>query len=64
MSHGNPFAVEDDNTIFNLMTLACVPEQYVSQILNIDDVGQKLYDDYVKYLGTSKERKKSHVHVW
>ena len=58
MSHGNPFAVEDDNTIFNLMTLACVPEQYVSQILNIDDIGHKLYEDYVK------ERINGSVSIW
>ena len=52
MSHGNPFAVQDDNTIFNLMTLACVPEQYVSQIV------QKLYEDYVK------ERINGSVSIW
>ena len=26
MNHGNPFAIDDDNTIFNVMTLACIPD--------------------------------------
>lgn len=58
MSHGNPFAVENDHTIYNLITHAYVPEQYVSQILNIDDIGQKLYEDYVT------ERINGDVSIW
>ena len=39
------------------MALACVSEQCVSQNLNIDDVGQKLYEDYVKYWAPVKKEK-------
>ena len=45
-SHGNPFAVEG-SAIYNLITRAYIPDEYVPQILNIDDIGQKLYEDYV-----------------
>jgi len=45
-SHGNPFAVEG-NMIYNIITHAYIPDEYVPQILNIDDTGQKLYEDYV-----------------
>ena len=45
-SHGNPFAVEG-NMIYNTITHAYIPDEYVPQILNIDDTGQKLYKDYV-----------------
>ena len=30
-----------------MITHAYVPQEYVPQILNIDDIGQKLYEDYV-----------------
>ena len=46
LCHGNPFAVEGDKT-YNLINHAYVPDAYVSQILNIDDTGQKLYEDFV-----------------
>ncbi len=45
-SHGNPFCVEG-SSIHNLITLAYIPDEYVPQILNIDNTGQKLYEDYV-----------------
>lgn len=46
LSHGNPFDVEGDQ-LFNMMTHAYSPQEFVAQILNIDDTGQKLYQDYV-----------------
>ena len=33
--------------IYNIITHAYIPDEYVPQILNIDDTGQKLYEDYV-----------------
>jgi len=43
MSPGNPFVVENDSTIFNLMTLAVfLSRMHVSHILSIDGTGQKL----------------------
>ena len=45
-SHGNPFAVEG-SAIYNLITHAYVPGEYVPQILNIDDTGQKLYEERI-----------------
>ena len=39
-SHGNPFAV-GGNIIYNIITHAYIPDEYVPQILNIDDTGQK-----------------------
>ena len=56
-SHGNPFAVEG-NMIYNIITHAYIPEEYVPQILNIDDKGQKLYEDYVV------ERVNGDVSLW
>ena len=44
--HGNPFAVEG-SAIYNLITHAYIPDEYVPQILNIDDTGQKLYEGCV-----------------
>ena len=46
LSHGNPFAAEGDQ-LYNFITQAYVPQEYVSQILNADDIGQKLYEEYV-----------------
>jgi len=46
LSHGNPFAVTGDR-LCNFITHAYVPQEYVPQILKIDDIGQKRYDDYV-----------------
>jgi len=70
-SHGNPFAVEA-SAIYNLITHAYIPYQYVPQILNIDDTGQKLYEDYVSeringdvsLWAPVKKRKEPDVHVW
>jgi len=56
-SHGNPFAVEG-NAIYNLITHAYIPDEYVPQNLNIDDTGQKLYEDYVS------ERINGDVSLW
>ena len=46
MCHGNPFTVKGP-MLYNLITHAYIPEKYVSQILNMDDSEQKLYEDYV-----------------
>jgi len=39
LSHGNPFEVEG-NQLFNVITNAYVPDEFVPQILNIDETGQ------------------------
>ncbi len=57
LSHGNPFAVEG-NQLYNFITHAYVPQEYVPQILNIDNIGQKLYEDYVT------ERINGDVSLW
>jgi len=71
MSHRNFFSVEDDRTIFNLITLAWVPEQYLLQILNLDDIGQKMYNHYTKEninesvsIWAPVKKRKSHLHFW
>ena len=46
LDHGNPFAVEGDR-LHNMITHACVPGEVVEQILNANDTGQKMYEDYV-----------------
>ena len=46
LDHGNPFAVEGD-ILHNMITHACVPDEFVEQILNANDTGQKMYEDYV-----------------
>jgi len=46
-SHGNPFAVES-NAIYNLITHAYIPDEYVPKILMSDDTGQKLHKDCVR----------------
>ena len=46
LSHGNLFAVEG-HQLYNFITNAYVPQEYVPQILNADEIGQKLYEDYV-----------------
>ena len=56
-SHGNTFVVEG-NMICNIITHAYIPDEYVPQILNIDDTGQKLYEDYVS------ERINGDVSLW
>ena len=57
LRHGNPFAVEG-NSVYNLITHAYIPDEYVPQILNIDAMGQKLYEDYVS------ERINGDVSLW
>jgi len=32
--------------LYNIITHACFPDEYVPQILNADITGQKLYEDY------------------
>ena len=56
-SHGNPFAVEGNMT-YNIITHVYIPDEYVPQILNTDDTGQKLYEDYVA------ERVNGDVSLW
>ena len=46
LDHGNPFAVEGDR-LHNMITHAYVPDEFVEQILNANDTGQKMYEDYV-----------------
>ena len=46
LDHGNPFAVEGDR-LHNMITHACVPDEFVEQTLNSNDTGQKMYEDYV-----------------
>ena len=46
LSHGNPFTVEG-NQLYNFITNAYVPQEYIPQILNADEIGQKLHEDYV-----------------
>ena len=46
LDHGNPCAFEGD-IFHNMITHACVPDEFVEQILNANDTGQKMYEDYV-----------------
>ena len=46
LTQGNPFAAEGSQ-IYNFITNAYVPQEYVPQILNADEIGQKLYENYV-----------------
>ena len=57
LSHGNPFAIEG-NQQYNFITHAYVPHEYVLQILTVDDIRQKLYEDYVT------ERINGDVSLW
>ena len=57
LSHGNHFDAEGDQ-LYNFMTHAYVPHESVTQILNVDDSGQKLYEDYVA------ERINGDVSLW
>ena len=57
LSHGNPFSIEG-NELYNLITHAYIPQKYVPQILNIDDIGQNLYEEYVN------ERINGDVSLW
>ena len=44
--------------IYNLITHAYIPNEYVPQILNIEHIGQKLYEEYVE------ERINGDVSLW
>ena len=57
IGHGNPFAVEGDR-LHNMITHAYVPDQFVEQILNANDTGQKMYEDYVT------ERINGNISLW
>ena len=57
LSHGNPFTAEG-NKLYNIITHAYIPDEYVPQILNADITGQKLYEDYVA------ERISGEVSIW
>ena len=46
LNHGKPFAVKGDR-LHNIITHACVPDEFVEQIRNANDTGQKMYEDYV-----------------
>jgi len=46
LSHWNPFEVEG-NQLFNVITNAYVPDEFVPHILNVDETGQKLYEQFV-----------------
>ena len=46
LNHGNPFDAESDQ-LYNFMIHAYLTEKSVPLILNIDETGQKLYEDYV-----------------
>jgi len=57
LSHGNPVTAEGDK-LYNMITHAYVAQEYVPQILNINDTGQKLYEDYVS------ERINGEISLW
>ena len=57
LDHGNPFAVEGDR-LHNMITHAYVPDEFVEQILNANDTGQKIYEDYVT------ERISGNISLW
>ena len=57
LQHGNPFAVAGDK-LHNIITHAYIPDEYVQMILNADETGQKLYEDYVS------ERINGDVSLW
>ncbi len=44
LSHGNSFDAEGHH-FFNFMTHTYVPKESVPQVLNVDESGQKLYED-------------------
>ena len=56
-NHCNPFAV-DGNMIYNIITHAYIQDEYVPQILNIHDMGPKLYEDLMA------ERTNGDVNLW
>ena len=46
LRHDNPITADGDR-LYNMITHAYIPQEYVSQILNADDTGQKLYEKYI-----------------
>ena len=62
IDHGNPFAVEGDrlhhNGLHNMITHACVPDEFVEQVLNANDTGQNMYEDY------ATERINGNISLW
>ena len=57
IDHGNPFPVEGDR-LHNMITHAYVPDEFVEQILNANDTGQKMCEDYVT------ERINGNISLW
>lgn len=57
LKHGNPFAAVGAK-LENMITHAYIPDEYVQRILNADETGQKLYEDYVS------ERINGDVSLW
>ena len=57
LDHGNPFAVEGDR-LHNMITHAYVPDEFVEQIRNANDIGQNMYEDYVT------ERINGNISLW
>ena len=71
LDNSNPFAVEGDR-LHNMMTHAHVLDELVEHILNVNDTGQKMYEDYVTeringnislWSKVTKGRQQN-VHVW
>ena len=68
LDHGIPFAVEGGR-LHNMITHACVPDEFVEQILTANDTGQKMYVDNVTVCtngpkGKSDESGLQDVHFW
>lgn len=57
LAHGNPFAIEGQ-ALFILITHAYIPDEHVPQILNMDDMGQKMFEEYVS------DRINGNVSLW
>ena len=57
IDHGNPFAVEG-HRLHNMITHAYVPDEFMDQILNANDTGQKMNEDYVT------ERINGNIRLW
>jgi len=69
LSQGNPFEV-DGNQLFNVITNAYVPDDFVLQI-SIDETGQKLYEQFVAEringdvsLWAPVKKEKNRMYVW
>ena len=66
LSHAN-----EGNQLYNFITNAYVPEEHVAQILNADEIGKKLYTEYVaecingcQSLSTGQKTEQQNVYVW